>query len=245
MMKVKVLVIATDHGTQRLLVRSFPKADFQVCSTEHDLAIETIEQEQPDILLTEYEDLCTHIRQRWLYLPIIVLLDATQAQYVSQILDSGADDCVMKPFGPAELEARIRAHIRRTRPGTLFKEGASNLDLLCSDDGYISMSISGHKVFVGGQQIHLTKIEFELLRELMTHAEKVLTHRLLLQRVWGTEYGDEADYIRIYIRQLRCKVEPNPSRPCYILTEMGVGYVFRSLSIVAPYTDNIQQFTAL
>lgn len=243
-MKVKVLVIATDRGTQSLLVRSLPKANVQVCSPECDLAIETIEREQPDILLTEYADLCAHIHQHWPYLPIIVLLDSTQEQHISQILDSGADDCVIKPFSSAELEARMRAHVRRTRSGTLFKEAPSNLDLLCSNDGHISMSISGHKVFVGGQQIHLTKTEFELLRELMTHAEKVVTHRLLLQRVWGTEYGNEADYVRVYIRQLRCKVEPNPSRPSYILTEVGVGYVFHSLSIIPPRTDDIQQFAA-
>jgi two-component system KDP operon response regulator KdpE len=235
-MNVKVLIIAVDRGIQRLLVRSLPKATFQVRSATYDVAIEAIERELPDLLLTEYTDLCAPIRLHWPRLPLIVVLDATQEQRISQILDAGADHCAVKPFGPAELEARMRALVRRTRPETSHREPTP--DLLRSEDGYIRMSISGHTVFVGGKQIYLTKIEFDLLRELMTHAERVLTHRILLQHVWGTEYGNEDEYVRRYIYQLRSKVEPNPSRPLYILTEKGVGYVFRSPSAAPPCADS-------
>lgn len=223
---MKILVIAADRATERLLVRSLPRTNFQVCSAARDSAIEAIRREQPDILLTEHADLCAHIRLHRLYTPIIVLLDSTQQQRISQIMDEGADDCVVQPFGFAELQARIRAQMRRSR----LRLTQSEADL-SSKDRYIRMSISQHKVFVDGQPITLSKLEFALLRELMTHVDNVLPHRLLLQRVWGNEYGDELDYIRIYINKLRNKIEPNPSRPIYLLTEIGVGYVFHSLPV--------------
>jgi two-component system KDP operon response regulator KdpE len=230
-MNTKVLVIAADRATERLLVRSLPQADLKVCSAKRDSAIEAIQREQPDILLTEHADLCVQVRLHRLSMPIIVLLDSTQQQRISQIMDEGADDCIVQPFGSAELQARIRAQIRRTQ-GTVLKEATP--DLLCSEDGYIRMSISQHKVFVDGRLITLSKLEFALLRELMTQADKVLSHRLLLQRVWGREYGDEADYLRVYVNKLRNKIEPNPSKPIYLLTEARVGYVFRSLSVASP-----------
>lgn len=221
---IKVLIIAADRATERLLIRSLPETNFQVSSAARDSAIETIRHEQPALLLTEYADLCTHIRQRGLSLPIIVLLDSTQRQHISQIIDEGADDCVLHPFGLAELQARIRAQIRRPRPGLAQSEAN-----LLSKDGYIRMSIAQHRVFVDGQPITLSRLEFALLREFMTHADNVLPYRLLLQHVWGNEHGDEHDYIRIYINKLRNKIEPNPSKPIYLLTEIGIGYVFRSL----------------
>jgi two-component system KDP operon response regulator KdpE len=100
--------------------------------------------------------------------------------------------------------------------------------VLVSEDGYIHMDIPSRQVRVGTQEVRLTPTEFELLRQLMLYAGKVLTHRSLLRAVWGPEYGEEADYLRVYVRQLRLKVEAEPSRPKYILTEPGIGYVFRS-----------------
>lgn len=233
MKNVKVLVIATDRATQLLLVRSL-KENFQVCSAARNAAIEAIQREHPDLLLTEHADLCAAIRQHKPHLPIIVVLDPTQQQHISQIIDEGADDCVIQPFGSAELQARIRAQIRRSQPELVQSE--ANPDLF-SKDGYIHMSVSRHKVLVDGQPITLTRIEFALLREFMTHEGKVLTHRLLLQRIWGDEYGEEHDYLRVYINKLRNKIEPNPSNPIYLLTEPRVGYVFRSPSVVASDAD--------
>jgi two-component system KDP operon response regulator KdpE len=100
--------------------------------------------------------------------------------------------------------------------------------MLISDDGYLTMNVPRRQVKAGENDVRLTPTEFELLRQLMTYAGKVLTHRSLLRAVWGPEYGEEADYLRVYIRQLRRKVEIEPSRPRYILTEPGIGYVFRS-----------------
>ncbi len=97
-----------------------------------------------------------------------------------------------------------------------------------SEDGYLTMNVVRRQVRAGEQDVKLTPTEFELLLHLMLHAGKVLTHRNLLRSVWGPEYGDEADYLRVYVRQLRRKVEKEPSQPHYIVTEPGVGYVFRS-----------------
>jgi two-component system KDP operon response regulator KdpE len=102
--------------------------------------------------------------------------------------------------------------------------------VLSSYDGYITMDIDRRQVRAGNQDVRLTPTEFELLYQLMRHVGKVLTHRILLRSVWGPEYGEEADYLRVYVRQLRLKVERDPSRPRYILTEPGVGYVFATQS---------------
>ncbi len=104
---------------------------------------------------------------------------------------------------------------------------AQQPEVLVSEDHYLTMDVVRRLVRVGEQEIKLTPTEFELLLQLMLHAGKVLTHRNILRAVWGPEYGDEADYLRVYIRQLRKKVEADPSQPHYIVTEPGVGYVFR------------------
>jgi two-component system KDP operon response regulator KdpE len=101
-------------------------------------------------------------------------------------------------------------------------------EVLKSEDGYLHMDIVRRQVRAGMHDVRLTPTEFELLRQLMLHAGKVLTHRALLRAVWGPEYGEEADYLRVYVRQLRLKVEAEPSKPRYIVTEPGIGYVFRS-----------------
>src|SRR5439155_17818954 len=117
------------------------------------------------------------------------------------------------------------ACLRRAQTAELQTDNGP--DMLTSDDGYLSMNVPRRLVKAGHNEIRLTPTEFELLRQLMTYSGKVLTHRSLLRAVWGPEYGEEADYLRVYIRQLRLKVEVEPSRPRYILTEPGVGYVFR------------------
>jgi two-component system KDP operon response regulator KdpE len=101
-------------------------------------------------------------------------------------------------------------------------------EILVSEDGYLAMDMVRRQVRAGEQEVKLTPTEFELLLQLMLHAGKVLTHRNILRTVWGPEYGEEADYLRVYVRQLRKKVEADPSQPQYIGTEPGVGYVFRA-----------------
>jgi two-component system KDP operon response regulator KdpE len=170
-------------------------------------------------------DVCAKVRQS-VQTPIIVLSAVTEEKQKVRALDLGADDYLTKPFGNDELQARVRACLRRAH--TAETQVESGPEMLISDDGYLTMNVPRRQVKAGENDVRLTPTEFELLRQLMTYAGKVLTHRSLLRAVWGPEYGEEADYLRVYIRQLRRKVEIEPSRPRYILTEPGIGYVFRS-----------------
>jgi two-component system, OmpR family, KDP operon response regulator KdpE len=131
-------------------------------------------------------------------------------------LDAGADDYVTKPFKPSELSARIRAALRRT-PSTHGPSGRLRL-------GTVEIDFDTRQVSAQGRHLHLTPKEFELLRYLVTHANKVLSHRELLQAVWGPDYGDQVDYLRVIVNQLRKKIETKPASPAYLLTEPWVGY---------------------
>jgi two-component system KDP operon response regulator KdpE len=136
-----------------------------------------------------------------------------------EALDAGADDYVTKPFGKKELLARIRAAMRRAPTAS-----ASGPHKFASDD--LEIDFEARKVLSGGKTVRLTPKEFELLRYLVAHAGKPVPHRELLQAVWGPDYGDQTDYLRVFITHLRKKLERNPAQPRYILTEPWVGYRF-------------------
>ena len=164
-------------------------------------------------------EVCRELRE-WSPAPILVLSARTSEQEKVAALDLGADDYVTKPFGVAEVLARIRAALRRAGgigPGEpVFTAGALRIDF------------GRRLVTVGESEVHLTPTEYSLLKLLASNPDRVLTHGMLLRSVWGSEYGDEAHYLRVFIRQLRQKIEPEPSRPRYLLTEPGVGYRFRT-----------------
>jgi two-component system KDP operon response regulator KdpE len=129
-------------------------------------------------------------------------------------LDAGADDYVTKPFAIGELLARLRAALRRA--------GAPGEPVLSV--GPITVDLEKHAVTVGGKAVHLTPHEFRLLRVLAQNEGKLMTHRAILREVWGPAYGDESNYLHVYVSQLRRKLEPDPARPRYLLTEPGAGY---------------------
>ena len=131
-------------------------------------------------------------------------------------LDAGAEDYVTKPFNPPELMARIRAALRRS-PWTHGPVGRLSL-------GHVQIDFDTRQVTARGRQVRLTPKEFDLLRYMVAHANKVLTHRELLQAVWGPDYGDQVDYLRVVVNQLRKKIESTPSSPVHLLTEPWVGY---------------------
>jgi two-component system KDP operon response regulator KdpE len=157
--------------------------------------------------------------REWTEVPIIVLSVRDRESDKVRAFDEGADDYVTKPFGMSELMARIRAALRhRLQAETrdpVFRSGDLVVDL------------GRRAVTVAGREVKLTPKQYDLLRVLVAHAGKVMTHQQLLRQVWGPGYSEESQYLRVYVAQLRQKIEPDPARPKYILTEPGVGYRLR------------------
>jgi two-component system KDP operon response regulator KdpE len=231
----RLLVVDDEPPIQRILRRNLLASGYDVLIAEDgEQAVALVQQYKPDLVLLDLclpgalsgLDACKQIRVLG-QTPIIVLSAVTEERQKVIALDLGADDYLTKPFSNDELQARVRACLRRASMVESGGNAADRPQILRSEDGHLSMDVAGRQVRVGEHEVRLTPTEFDLLRQLMLYAGKVLTHRSLLQAVWGPEYGEEADYLRVYVRQLRRKVESEPSRPRYIVTEPGIGYVFR------------------
>jgi two-component system, OmpR family, KDP operon response regulator KdpE len=162
-------------------------------------------------------DVARRLRE-WSAVPIIVLSARGQENDKIRALDAGADDYLTKPFGVGELLARMRVALRRA---SLVAAGAGEAAL---ETGDLRVDLAARRVFVKGEEVRLTRTEFNLLATLAKHAGKVLTHRQLLQEVWGPGSASESHYLRVYMGQLRHKLEEDAARPRYLLTETGVGY---------------------
>ena len=158
-------------------------------------------------------DVCRELR-RWSAAPVLLLSVVGEEQEKVAALDAGADDYVEKPFGVEELLARLRAALRRAGP-----PGGPVLEI-----GELAVDLEKRLVTVQGRAVQLTPHEFGLLRLLAQNEGKLLTHPTILREVWGPAYGDESHYLHVYVSQLRRKIEPDPARPRYVLTEPGVGY---------------------
>jgi two-component system, OmpR family, KDP operon response regulator KdpE len=178
-----------------------------------DLAI--LDLGLPDI---DGVEITRRIRE-WSRMPIIILSVRNQEQDKIEALDAGADDYLTKPFGVGELLARIRVVMRRI----VTPEGEPVYQV-----GDLSVDLAHHRVAIADKEIILTPTEFDLIKVLAQNAGKVLTHRHLIHQVWGTSYEDEDRLLRVNIANLRRKIEANPSKPAYILTELGVGYRLKS-----------------
>lgn len=152
----------------------------------------------------------------WCSVPVIILSARSQESDKISALDAGADDYLVKPFGIGELLARMRVALRH-QPNAANEEGVFSV-------GGLEVDLAHRRVAVGGAEVHLTPIEYRLLTVLVRHAGKVLTHRLLLREVWGPSHVEHAHYLRIYMGALRHKLEQDPARPRFLLTEIGVGY---------------------
>jgi two-component system KDP operon response regulator KdpE len=155
-------------------------------------------------------------------IPVIMLAGQYKSeQDIVRGLEYGADDYLIKPVGNKELMARMRAVLRRTGPSSY------GVNKTTYSDSLFTVDVVERKVTIGGERVRLTPTEFRLFALLVENAGRVLTHKQLLERVWGWEYIDDIDHVRIYIWHLRQKVEPNPPHPRYIITEPGVGYYFQ------------------
>ncbi|HLX59786.1 MAG TPA: response regulator [Planctomycetota bacterium] len=178
----------------------------------------------PDLILLDLGlpdqdglDVLRQLRQ-WSRAPVIVVSARGQEKDKVSALDAGADDYLTKPFNTGELQARIRVCLRRN----LRADGESAEPVFIS--GGLKVDLEKRQVFVDGVEIHLTPIEYKLLGEMIRHAGKVLTHNHLLKAVWGPTHEDESHYLRVFVGQLRKKLESDTARPKYLLTETGVGY---------------------
>ncbi len=223
----RVLVAEDELELRAFICRNLRARNFTVLEASNGIeALLLWENEQPQLLILDIMmphmdglEVCRRIRETSI-VPIIVLTALDDERDKVNALDLGADDYLTKPFGVEELLARIRAVLRR---GQWFAQPPSPG---VRRYGNLEIDFEGHMVRLSGEEIRLTPTEFALLEQLVTNAGKVLTHRVLLQRVWGREYGEEAEYLRVYMGRLRHKLEPDPANPHYFLTESGVGYRF-------------------
>lgn len=182
-----------------------------------------------DVMLpgrTDGLEVCRRLRE-WSQVPILMLSALGQERQKVAALDAGADDYLTKPFGMDELTARVRAALRRAR-GT--KPAA---EIAAFAWGDLSIDYARRLVTKAGQEIKLTPLEYDILRFLTQNADRVVTHRLLLSSVWGAEYSEDSQLLRVHVGNLRRKVEDNPARPRLIVTEPGVGYRIRSAELPA------------
>ena len=193
-------------------------------ATTKQEALDAVSVRPPDAMVLDLVlpdgsgvDVCKEIRT-WSQLPILVLSAVGDEREKVRALDAGADDYVTKPFGTGELLARLRAVMRRAVEDEV--EPAVTV-------GDLVIDVAGHSVTRAGKEIHLTPIEFDLLRTLALHRGKLVTHKQILRTVWGPAYETETHYLRVHFAHLRAKLEPDPSQPRYIVTDPGVGYRLR------------------
>ena len=220
-----VLLIEDEPEIRRFLRTSLPVEGYRLIESPngHD-GLAQASARNPDLILLDLGlpdmdglDVIKQLRT-WTTIPILIISARDQEQMKVDALDLGADDYVTKPFGIPELLARMRtalrhmAHLSQHPADDVFSVGGLRVDL------------ARRRVFVNEQEAHLTPIEYKLLTVLIHYAGKVVTHRQLLKEVWGPLHVEEHHYVRVYMRQLRNKVEPHPAQPRYLLTELGVGY---------------------
>jgi two-component system KDP operon response regulator KdpE len=227
--EASIVLIEDESEIVRFLKTTLPARGFHVHeATTGQQGLIEVKTRNPDLILLdlglpdmEGTELIHQIRG-WTSTPIIVLSAREQEQQKVAALDLGADDYVTKPFGINELLARIRTALRHAaRPEGPAADSCFTFGNICVDQGR-------RLVFVDDKEIRLTAIEYKLLVTLVRHAGKVVTHRQLLKEVWGPLHVEESHYLRVYMRQLRNKLEVSPANPKYLVTELGVGYRLRT-----------------
>jgi len=224
----RILVVDDEAQITRVLRRSLKSHGYDVqVATDGAMALEMFADWPPEIVLTDLVmpnldglQLCRNLRAVS-QVPIIILSARGDETAKVEALDAGADDYVTKPFGMDELLARIRAALRRTQ--------ATNPDASSStviEVGDFRLDLETRSVLVNGVEVHLTPKEHDLMVYLASHSGRVLTHRTLLAAVWGEASVEQTEYLRVFIGQLRKKIEPNPASPTYIVTDPWIGYRF-------------------
>jgi two-component system, OmpR family, KDP operon response regulator KdpE len=220
-----ILVIEDDPQIRRFLRATLIDNDYRYLeATNATEGLRQVGLQHPDLIildlgLPDMDGLeVTRRLREWTSTPIVVLSARDQERDKVDALDAGADDYLTKPFGTAELLARMRVALRHAI------QAAQGSDDPLFTTGDLRVDLSHRQVFVGEQEIHLTPIEYKLLLILVQYAGKVVTRKQLLHDAWGPSYVDEMHYLRVYMGQLRHKLETDPTRPRYLITEPGVGY---------------------
>jgi two-component system KDP operon response regulator KdpE len=220
-----ILLVEDELPIRRFLRTSLAAEDYRLVEAETgQQALRMAVQQPPDLVILDLglpdldgQDVLRQLRE-WLNAPIIILSARDQEKQKVTALDNGADDYLTKPFSTAELLARIRVALRHAA-----RTGAEPESSVFTQDD-LKVDLANRKVFVGEQEIHLTPLEYKLLTTLVKHAGKVLTHRFLLNEVWGPLHGRETHYLRVFMASLRRKLEADPAEPRILLTAQGVGY---------------------
>ncbi|HYL68920.1 MAG TPA: response regulator transcription factor [Candidatus Limnocylindria bacterium] len=221
---ITVLIVDDEPQIRRVMRTTLTSQGYAIVESKSgEEALEKLRSEHPGLILLDVNlpgisglDVCREIRQSS-DVPIIMLTVRNTERDKVQALDAGADDYVVKPFGAQELLARIRAALRRST-------SEETTPAFISDD--LKIDFTKRAVTLQGNLVRLTPKEFELLRHLVANHGKALSHRRLLQAVWGPDYGEETEYLRVFINQLRKKIEPDPRHPHYIHTDPWIGYRF-------------------
>ena len=228
MSHARILVVDDEPQIRRFLKTTLEVHDYEVALAETGrAALEQVTAWRPEVILLDLGlpeidglTVCRRVRE-WSDVPIIVLSVRDREDDKVAALNLGADDYLTKPFGAGELLARIQVALRHAR-----RLHAPQAPVIAA--GELRLNLALRQVMRGEEQIHLTPTEYEILKTLATNAGKVLTHSLLLQKVWGPDQHQDLAKLRVFMNQLRRKIEDDPSQPRYIVTEPGVGYRFRA-----------------
>jgi two-component system KDP operon response regulator KdpE len=227
--KAQVLLVEDEAPMRRFIRLALAAHGYRIIEAETGRdGLQQAAAHMPDIVLLDLGlpdmdglDFTRSLRE-WSLIPILVLSARGHESQKVEALDAGADDYLTKPFGSEELLARIRVGLRHAARST--QDPATSIMTV----GNLRVDMGKRLVFLDDAEVHLTPIEYKLLTVLMKHAGKVLTHKQLLDPVWGPGHAHQMQYLRVYMAQLRQKLEENPARPRYLLTEAGVGYRFKS-----------------
>ena len=220
----RVLVVDDEEQIRRAIGRALTSRDYLVdLAADGEEALRIAKETEPDLVILDLNmprldglSTCRQLRG-WSSVPILILSVREDEADKVAALDLGADDYLSKPFGTSELMARVRALLRRS--------GASGaLEGVRFRTDHVAIDLDAREVIRQGESVHLTKTEWALLEELSRHPGKLLTHRWLLERVWGAGYGDDLDVLRVFVSQLRKKIEAEPGHPRIVATEPGIGY---------------------
>jgi two-component system, OmpR family, KDP operon response regulator KdpE len=225
MSNANILVVDDEPQIRRVLRSTLSSQGYVITDAKTgEEAVESVRKNKPDLVLLDVNmpgmggiAACREIRESS-EAPIIMLTVRNAERDKVAALDAGADDYVVKPFGIEELLARIRAALRRYAPGDALPPYVSK---------ELTLNFETRQLMVRGEEVHLTPKEFDVLRHLIANQGKPLTHRRILQSVWGPDYGEETENLRVVINQLRKKIEDDPAHPKYIRTEPWVGYRFQ------------------